>query len=66
METTEMKPKTEVNYKQATDLITSCGSCASFVSPNACKLVRGPISSSMTCDMFTAADSDEAPTEAPA
>lgn len=45
--------KDEVNYRQH----ERCGTCANFVSPNACLRVEGTISPDAVCDLWTLKES---------
>ncbi len=57
----ELAPKSDVNYRAATDLAESCSKCSSYTAPNQCSTVVGPVDPSFTCDKLTS--EEETPAE---
>ena len=45
-------PQNAVNYHTAEDGLKSCANCGSFMAPDKCMLVQGPVSPSGICDLW--------------
>ena len=48
--------KADAMYQTMPKGAQRCGLCSSFVAPNACKLVQGPISPTSWCQLFSPKD----------
>lgn len=58
--------KTDVNYREAEQELTSCGVCAHFLPEDTggfCGLVAGSISPQMVCDLFAPMEEMQMPVE---